>query len=201
MGYVFTARSVGYLFGSMLGGPLFDRFDGNKLLAVALVLTIVGTALIPVVSDIWLLAALVTLIGFACVSLPSTFLIAHLTHARTHARIAGWASSTREATSASSDFTVTTSGRTFKVAPIQQTHLLRSCVLTARLHVMRSWPHSAMHFSFGLGAFVAPMVVGWVIDVHDGDPSWYDHLTSPVPHPIPSSHPHQPSECAGLSGQ
>jgi MFS family permease len=112
MGYVFTARSVGYLFGSMLGGPLFDRFDGNKLLAVALVLTIVGTALIPVVSDIWLLAALVTLIGFACVPLPSTSLIDYLTHART----AGWASSTREATSASSDFTATTSGRTFKVA-------------------------------------------------------------------------------------
>ncbi len=43
MGYVFTARSVGYLFGSMMGGPLFDRLDGNKLLAVALGLTVVGT--------------------------------------------------------------------------------------------------------------------------------------------------------------
>jgi MFS family permease len=43
MGYVFTARSVGYLFGSMMGGPLFDRLDGNKLLAVALCLTVVGT--------------------------------------------------------------------------------------------------------------------------------------------------------------
>jgi MFS family permease len=43
MGYVFTARSVGYLFGSMVGGPLFDRLDGNKLLAVALGLTVIGT--------------------------------------------------------------------------------------------------------------------------------------------------------------
>jgi hypothetical protein len=33
--------------------------------------------------------------------------------------------------------------------------------------------HAAMHFSFGLGAFVAPMIVGWFIDVHDGDPTWY----------------------------
>jgi MFS family permease len=42
MGYVFTARSVGYLFGSMVGGPLFDRLDGNKLLAGALSLTVLG---------------------------------------------------------------------------------------------------------------------------------------------------------------
>jgi fucose permease len=32
-----------------------------------------------------------------------------------------------------------------------------------------------MHFSFGLGAFVAPMIVGWFIDVHDGDPTWCTH--------------------------
>jgi hypothetical protein len=30
-----------------------------------------------------------------------------------------------------------------------------------------------MHFSFGFGAFVAPMVVGWFLDIHDGDPTWH----------------------------
>jgi MFS family permease len=89
LGYVFSARSVGYLFGSMVGGPLFDKLDGNKLLALALFITSIGThrrrchfaavvlldayravvcsgnALIPLVSNIWLLAALVTLIGLA----------------------------------------------------------------------------------------------------------------------------------------
>ncbi|ELR17151.1 transporter, major facilitator subfamily protein [Acanthamoeba castellanii str. Neff] len=120
MGYVFTARSVGYLFGSMVGGPLFDRLDGNKLLAVALGLTVVGTALIPVVSDIWLLAALVTLVGLAMGFLD-------------------------------------TGGN----------------VSIIRLHGDNVGPYlQAMHFSFGFGAFVAPMVVGWVIDVHQGDPSW-----------------------------
>lgn len=42
LGYVFTARSIGYLFGSMVGGPLFDRFDGNKLLAAGITLTAIG---------------------------------------------------------------------------------------------------------------------------------------------------------------
>jgi MFS family permease len=44
LGYVFSARSVGYLFGSMVGGPLFDKLDGNKLLAGALFLTAIGPA-------------------------------------------------------------------------------------------------------------------------------------------------------------
>jgi FHS family Na+ dependent glucose MFS transporter 1 len=43
LGYVFSARSVGYLFGSVVGGPLFDKLDGNKLLAVALFFTAIGT--------------------------------------------------------------------------------------------------------------------------------------------------------------
>jgi hypothetical protein len=43
-----------------------------------------------------------------------------------------------------------------------------------------------MHFSFGFGAFVAPMVVGWVIDVHQGDPSWYAQINHPTR--FPDSH-------------
>jgi FHS family Na+ dependent glucose MFS transporter 1 len=30
----------------------------------------------------------------------------------------------------------------------------------------------ALHFGFGLGAFISPLLVGWMIDVMDGDPKW-----------------------------
>ncbi|KAL6077113.1 glucose transmembrane transporter [Balamuthia mandrillaris] len=63
MGYIFAARSCGYFVGSMFGGPLFDRLNGNRLLATSLALTAIGNAMIPVVSNVWLLALLVTSIG------------------------------------------------------------------------------------------------------------------------------------------
>ncbi len=31
----------------------------------------------------------------------------------------------------------------------------------------------AMHFAFGVGAFVSPIIVGEVSDNMDGDPTWY----------------------------
>lgn len=31
---------------------------------------------------------------------------------------------------------------------------------------------AAMHFSFGLGAFIAPIIVGWFIEIDNGDPTW-----------------------------
>lgn len=34
--YLFTARSAGYLFGSVLSGKLFDRRSGNPILAAML---------------------------------------------------------------------------------------------------------------------------------------------------------------------
>jgi FHS family Na+ dependent glucose MFS transporter 1 len=48
-GLLFTARSVGYFLGSLLSGPLVDRFPthGNRLIACAMLLAGVFTALIP----------------------------------------------------------------------------------------------------------------------------------------------------------
>ena len=44
---IFTGRSVGYLVGSILGGLLFDRFNQDCMLSLALLLTAVGTAMAP----------------------------------------------------------------------------------------------------------------------------------------------------------
>ena len=47
MSRIFTGRSVGYLFGSIVGGLLFDKLNQDCLLSFALMLTAVGTALAP----------------------------------------------------------------------------------------------------------------------------------------------------------
>ena len=40
--YVFTSRSIGYVVGSIVSGVVFDRFDANLLLAIALPCTALG---------------------------------------------------------------------------------------------------------------------------------------------------------------
>jgi len=71
MGFVFSSRSLGYLVGSMVGGPLFDKFDGNKLLAGAITLTAVGPALPRTSSALSALTALSALMNgfFGCYDL------------------------------------------------------------------------------------------------------------------------------------
>ncbi|ELU06808.1 hypothetical protein CAPTEDRAFT_82130, partial [Capitella teleta] len=44
---LFTGRSVGYLFGSLMGGFLFDRVNQTCLLSLSLLLTAIGTAAAP----------------------------------------------------------------------------------------------------------------------------------------------------------
>ncbi|KAI9016109.1 major facilitator superfamily domain-containing protein [Hyaloraphidium curvatum] len=43
----FTIRSVGYALGSLISGPLFDRFPGHPFLGLSLVVAGIGTCLIP----------------------------------------------------------------------------------------------------------------------------------------------------------
>jgi MFS transporter, FHS family, Na+ dependent glucose transporter 1 len=63
IGLLFTARSLGYIVGALQGGNAFDRFPGHKLLAAILIsLGVVGT-LIPFVYWIWILIALIFLLG------------------------------------------------------------------------------------------------------------------------------------------
>ena len=48
MGFLFVGRAVGYVVGSAVGGPAFDRYDGHPVLAVAVLGAAVGTAMVSV---------------------------------------------------------------------------------------------------------------------------------------------------------
>eukprot|EP00053_Salpingoeca_punica_P009985 m.89932 g.89932 ORF g.89932 m.89932 type:complete len:535 (-) comp15242_c0_seq2:315-1919(-) len=64
MAKVFTARSVGYLFGSMFGGYFFEMMHNTCLtLGVVMVLNAVGTALIPVCKSVWTVMTVITTQG------------------------------------------------------------------------------------------------------------------------------------------
>ena len=63
--YVFTARSAGYLFGSVLSGKLFDRRAGNPIMAAMLFIMSVMMALVPLAPTLWLLLITMLLLGAA----------------------------------------------------------------------------------------------------------------------------------------
>lgn len=60
---LFTVGSLGYMFGSSQSGRLYDRVSGNTLLAVTLVVTAVLMACVPLMPNLWLLSALIVLLG------------------------------------------------------------------------------------------------------------------------------------------
>lgn len=62
---LFTANSLGYITGSLLGGRLYERRDGTGILAVALASMAVLTALIPVAGSLGLLVVLFAIIGIS----------------------------------------------------------------------------------------------------------------------------------------
>lgn len=63
--YVFTARSAGYLFGSVLSGKLFDRRSGNPLMAAMLFTMAMMMALVPLAPRLWLLLITMLILGVA----------------------------------------------------------------------------------------------------------------------------------------
>jgi MFS transporter, FHS family, Na+ dependent glucose transporter 1 len=63
--YVFTARSAGYLFGSVLSGKLFDRRSGNPIMAAMLFIMSIMMALVPLAPRLWLLLITMLLLGAA----------------------------------------------------------------------------------------------------------------------------------------
>jgi len=65
LSYVFVLRSLGYLVGSFLAGRLYDRVKGHPLMAVAILVLAAATFFIPLVHFLWLLAALVLVLGTA----------------------------------------------------------------------------------------------------------------------------------------
>lgn len=65
MALIFSARSVGYLLGALVGGFLFDIFDKQLLLTVTLFLASVATVIIPWAATLVILAVMFSLQGVA----------------------------------------------------------------------------------------------------------------------------------------
>ena len=53
--YLFTARSLGYLIGSLLGGRLYDRIKGHRVAGIVLLIMALTLALAPFIPILWLL--------------------------------------------------------------------------------------------------------------------------------------------------
>jgi FHS family Na+ dependent glucose MFS transporter 1 len=62
---VFTVHSLGYLIGSFQGGRLFDRFKGHLLIGGVLAVMAATMALVPAISQFWVLIAVLVLLGAA----------------------------------------------------------------------------------------------------------------------------------------
>ncbi|XP_061182677.1 uncharacterized protein LOC133191035 [Saccostrea echinata] len=106
MALIFTARSIGYLLGSLVGGFLFDHFDKQLLLMVTLIVAALATSIIPWSLTLTVLTVMMSLQGCSMGVLD-------------------------------------TGGNAF-------------CV---RIWGKRSPPYiQAMHFAFGVGAFIAPLL-------------------------------------------
>ncbi|KAH9500475.1 hypothetical protein Btru_072010 [Bulinus truncatus] len=107
MSYIFTARSMGYLIGSVVGGILFDFFDQQILLFYTLASTALATIGIPWCSALVALSVLICVQGIAVGVLD-------------------------------------TGGNVF-------------CI---KIWGQKSPPYmQVLHFSFGVGAFLAPLIV------------------------------------------
>lgn len=61
--YAFTARGLGYLIGSVLGGRLYDLMKGHPVMGGVLILVAVMMGLIPLLPVLWLLVVAIFLIG------------------------------------------------------------------------------------------------------------------------------------------
>lgn len=61
--YVISAQALGYLLGAQVGGRLYDIMRGHRLMAVMLLSGALMMVLIPLVSSLWLLVAVVLLLG------------------------------------------------------------------------------------------------------------------------------------------
>ena len=65
IGFLFTARSLGFMIGSLLGSRLFDRIPGHWLLAATVAMISATLGLIPVINHIWLLTIILFFLGVA----------------------------------------------------------------------------------------------------------------------------------------
>lgn len=63
--FLFTARSLGYLFGSILGGRLYDRVAGHPVMAATLILMAGMLMLVPLMPLLGLLTLILLILGMA----------------------------------------------------------------------------------------------------------------------------------------
>ncbi len=61
--FLFTARSLGYLLGSLISGRLYDRFPGHRVIAGVLLVMAGMMAVVPTVPILWLLALVLLVLG------------------------------------------------------------------------------------------------------------------------------------------
>ncbi len=116
---LFTAQSTGYLLGSLQAGRLFDRFPGHPIMAVCLLFVAAMVALVPVMTTLLLLAAVLFFLGLA-------------------------------------SGTLDVGGNT----------------LLVWVHRDRVGPFmNGLHFAFGLGSFIAPIVIAQLV-LMSGDIYW-----------------------------
>lgn len=60
---IFVAGSFGYMVGSQFGGRAYDRFPGHRIQAVMLLGIAAASALVPVIRSLWVLVAILFLLG------------------------------------------------------------------------------------------------------------------------------------------
>ncbi len=63
--YLFVLRSLGYLTGSFLAGRLYDRVKGHPLMVLVICVLTASMALVPIIPELWLLAAMLLILGTA----------------------------------------------------------------------------------------------------------------------------------------
>ncbi len=63
--FVFVAINLGNMIGNWQGGKLFDRIPGHAIMTIALITIGITLALIPTAPYLWLLAAIIMLLGIA----------------------------------------------------------------------------------------------------------------------------------------
>jgi fucose permease len=63
--FLFTARALGYLFGSLQSGRLFDRLPGHPILVSMLIVMALTMALVPAIPWLWLLTLVLFVLGLA----------------------------------------------------------------------------------------------------------------------------------------
>ena len=129
--YLFIARSIGSIIGSIGGGRLFDRLAGHLLVAGTMAIMIATLVVIPMIPQIWMLTAVLFLAGVT-------------------------------------NGTLNVGGN----------------VLLIWVHGSKVAPFmNALHFFFGLGTFVAPIVVAQVV-LLTGEMRWAYWLLALVSLPI-----------------